>query len=116
MSDNKTYKTIGEVSDILNIPEYVLRFWETKFPQISPEKINGRRYYTESHIDNIRKIKSYLYDKGMTIKGALNALSNNNIELDSSKTSFSNDNIVSSLEEIKNNLELALGKIIKADL
>lgn len=72
--EQKKYRTIGEVSDLLSIPEYVLRFWETKFSQIKPEKINNRRYYSESDIATIQNIKIALYDKGMTIKGAIQFL------------------------------------------
>lgn len=64
------YLTISEVSDELSIPQHVLRFWEAKFPQIRPLKRGGgRRYYRPEDIDVLRKIRSFLYDDGYTIRG-----------------------------------------------
>lgn len=103
----KTYKTIGEVSEILDLPEYVLRFWETRFNIINPEKINGRRYYNQQDIDNIKKIKHYLYEKGMTIKGTISILSEgSNVE-----NGKSEDNSIKKLLEIKTSLENILEKL-----
>lgn len=65
------YKTINEVSELLDVPQHVLRFWEKKFDQISPCKINGRRYYTKTDIDLISNIKFLLYSKGFTIPGVV---------------------------------------------
>jgi DNA-binding transcriptional MerR regulator len=64
-------RTIGEVSESLNLPPHVLRFWESKFSQIKPVKRRGgHRYYRPEDIDSLREIKSLLYDRGYTIKGA----------------------------------------------
>lgn len=64
-------KTISEVAKILGVPQHVLRFWETKFPQIKPLKMRGgRRYYRPEDIAVVEQIRSLLYDKGFTIKGA----------------------------------------------
>ncbi len=64
------FRTIAEVADELNVATHVLRFWETKFPQIQPMKRNGgRRYYRPDDVELVRKIKYYLYDKRYTIEG-----------------------------------------------
>jgi len=65
------FRTISEVSDALDTPAHVLRFWESKFSQIKPVKrAGGRRYYRPDDIDLLRGIKTLLHDQGMTIKGA----------------------------------------------
>lgn len=67
-------KTISEVADLLDIPQHVLRFWETKFPQIKPMKRNGgRRFYRPEDIEVLLQIKNLLYKQGYTIKGAKKA-------------------------------------------
>ena len=70
------YKTISEVSEVLDIPAHVLRFWESKFSQLRPMKRSGgRRYYRQEDIALLETIKSLLYDEGYTIKGAQSSLS-----------------------------------------
>ena len=65
------FRTISEVATELNLPQHVLRFWETKFNQIHPLKRGGgRRYYRPEDIDLLRQIRGLLYDNGYTIKGA----------------------------------------------
>src|ERR1700761_2270560 len=64
------FRTISEVADELHIPQHVLRFWETKFPQVKPLKRGGgRRYYRPDDIDLLRRIADLLYTQGYTIKG-----------------------------------------------
>jgi DNA-binding transcriptional MerR regulator len=64
------YRTISEVADDLHVPQHVLRFWETKFPQIRPLKRGGgRRYYRPEDILLLRRIGDLLYIQGYTIKG-----------------------------------------------
>lgn len=64
------FRTISEVSTELDVPQHVLRFWETKFPQIRPLKRGGgRRYYRPEDVDLLRQIQSLLYSEGYTIKG-----------------------------------------------
>ncbi|MGB0749390.1 MAG: MerR family transcriptional regulator [Magnetospiraceae bacterium] len=64
------FRTISEVADDLDLPQHVLRFWETKFPQVKPLKRGGgRRYYRPEDLDLLRRIRSLLYDDGYTIKG-----------------------------------------------
>ncbi len=64
------FRTISEVADDLQFPQHVLRFWETKFPQLKPLKRGGgRRYYRPEDIALLRRISDLLYTQGYTIKG-----------------------------------------------
>ena len=64
------FRTISEVADDLDIPQHVLRFWESRFPQIKPMKrAGGRRYYRPEDVDLLRGIKHLLYGEGYTIRG-----------------------------------------------
>src|SRR6202453_5435840 len=66
----EAYRTIREVAASLDLPQHVLRFWETRFPQIRPlQRAGGRRYYRPDDIERLRIIKRLLYDEGYTIKG-----------------------------------------------
>jgi DNA-binding transcriptional MerR regulator len=66
----EAYRTIREVADSLDLPQHVLRFWETRFPQIRPlKRAGGRRYYRPDDIERLRIIKRLLYEEGYTIKG-----------------------------------------------
>ncbi len=65
------FRTISEVADELDVAQHVLRFWESKFPQVRPLKRGGgRRYYRPEDVDLLRRIRSLLYEEGYTIKGA----------------------------------------------
>ena len=64
------FRTIGEVSDALAVPQHVLRFWETKFPQIRPLKRGGgRRYYRPEDVALLRHIQHLLHAEGYTVRG-----------------------------------------------
>jgi DNA-binding transcriptional MerR regulator len=64
------FRTIREVSEELDVPQHVLRFWETKFNQVRPLKRGGgRRYYRPEDVDLLRRIRSLLYADGYTIRG-----------------------------------------------
>jgi len=66
----QAFRTISEVATELDVPQHVLRFWESKFSQVRPLKRGGgRRYYRPEDIDLLRRIRSLLYDDGYTIKG-----------------------------------------------
>ena len=82
---DSAYKTIGEVTKILNLklnnkgalPTHVIRFWETQFKQIRPKILNSnRRYYDDKTINLLKKIKFLLKDQGMTINGVKKILNN----------------------------------------
>lgn len=73
LSTNKSseaFRTIREVAEIIDVPQHVLRFWESKFRQVNPLKRGGgRRYYRPDDVILIKRIKKLLYDDGYTIKG-----------------------------------------------
>ena len=67
----KLYYSIGEVSDITGLKQYVLRYWETEFPHLKPSKNSaGNRIYRQNDIDNLLEIKNLLHIEKFTIKGA----------------------------------------------
>ena len=64
------FRTISEVAEDLDVPQHVLRFWETRFSQIKPMKRGGgRRYYRPEDMELLRSIRHFLYGEGYTIKG-----------------------------------------------
>jgi DNA-binding transcriptional MerR regulator len=66
----QAFRTISEVATELDVPQHVLRFWESKFSQVRPLKRGGgRRYYRPEDIDLLRRIRTLLYEDGYTIKG-----------------------------------------------
>jgi DNA-binding transcriptional MerR regulator len=68
---DKLYFRIGEVSRLCGLPSYVLRFWETEFPQLKPSKSGtGQRMYRKIDVESVLRIKNLLYDQGFTIAGA----------------------------------------------
>lgn len=72
------FRTISEVADDLDLPQHVLRFWETRFTQIKPMKRGGgRRYYRPQDVELIKGIRHMLYDQGYTIKGVQKLLRDN---------------------------------------
>jgi DNA-binding transcriptional MerR regulator len=72
------FRTISEVADDLDLPQHVLRFWETRFPQIKPLKRGGgRRYYRPDDVELLKGIRHLLYDHGYTIKGVQKLLKTN---------------------------------------
>ncbi len=74
----KTYR-IGEVAQDLDLKSYVLRFWETEFPQLAPLRTDkGQRLYTEENVTLLRRIKTLLHEQGMTIEGARRILEKQN--------------------------------------
>ncbi|MCT7375841.1 MerR family transcriptional regulator [Chelativorans salis] len=72
------FRTISEVAEELDLPQHVLRFWETRFSQIKPMKRGGgRRYYRPQDVELIKGIRHMLYDQGYTIKGVQKLLRDN---------------------------------------
>jgi DNA-binding transcriptional MerR regulator len=75
------FRTISEVADELDIPQHVLRFWETRFTQIKPMKRSGgRRYYRPDDVDLLRGIRRLLYGEGYTIRGVQRILKEHGIK------------------------------------
>lgn len=74
------YRTIGEVAEELGLAQHVLRFWETRFPQIKPMKRGGnRRYYRPHDVELLRAINQLLYTDGYTIKGVQKLIKENGL-------------------------------------
>jgi DNA-binding transcriptional MerR regulator len=72
---DKLYFKIGEVSDLLGVEPYVLRYWESEFPSLAPKKSGtGHRLYRRKDVQLLLRIKELLYDKRFTIEGARQAL------------------------------------------
>ncbi len=70
------FRSTGEVAEELDLPAHVLRFWETKFPEVKPLKRGGgRRYYRPEDVDLLRRIRQHLYQEGYTIRGVQKLLS-----------------------------------------
>ena len=71
----EAFRTISEVASELNVPQHVLRFWESRFTQIKPVKrAGGRRYYRPDDVDLLKGIRALLYNDGFTIKGVQKVL------------------------------------------
>ena len=76
------FRTISEVADDLQLPQHVLRFWETRFAQIRPlKRAGGRRYYRPADVVLLRSIRRLLYDEGYTIKGVQRLLKDRGVRL-----------------------------------
>ena len=114
-SDN-AYKTIGEVTKILNLksnkngslPTHVVRFWETQFKQIKPKILNSnRRHYDEKTINLLKKVKYLLKDQGMTINGVKKILNKEvSLELDEiADKTIRAENLKNKLIKISNSLK-----------
>ena len=103
----KLYYSIGEVSKIVGLKSYVLRYWETEFKQLSPPKNRaGNRTYRQKDIELILKIKDLLHRKKFTIEGARSVISEKN--LPDKAVGKLNNNIV---EQLKNELNEILAII-----
>jgi DNA-binding transcriptional MerR regulator len=78
---DKLYFKIGEVSQIVGVEPYVLRYWESEFPGLSPRKSNtGQRMFRRKDVELLLNIKRLLYEKKFTIEGARNALKSGKAE------------------------------------
>ncbi len=106
MEDKPFYK-IGEVSKITGLEAYVLRFWESEFPSLHPPKNKGnQRNYTKADIAMVHRIKTLLYDEGLTISGARKKLS---VLKKADLRSFAGTGKGSLIERVRQELEAVLG-------
>ena len=101
---DKLFFRIGEVSDIVGVKPYVLRYWESEFDLIAPEKSNSRqRLYQRRDLELLQEIKRLLYDEGFTIAGARKRLKG--LKKQKNKKPADNDELLadihSELEKIK---------------
>ena len=110
--NEKKYKSISEVAQILNLVDrktgklstHTLRFWEKEFKQLNPKIFAGRRrYYDNNSIEVLKKIQFLLKEKGMTIKGVKKLLNSNETGIDEiNNLSIKAKNIKKRLEKISN--------------
>src|SRR6202163_3417758 len=76
---DKPYFRIGEVATLCHLPAYVVRFWESEFPQLKPVKSStGQRMYRKRDVESVLRIKQLLYEQGFTISGARQQLRTEN--------------------------------------
>jgi DNA-binding transcriptional MerR regulator len=102
---DKLYFRIGEVSKIVDLAPYVLRFWETEFSKIKPKRTSsGRRLYTQKDIELITQIKYLLYEKKFTIQGARQHIDRRVGKKEKLKQRFLDD-LRTELKSIKNMLD-----------
>ncbi|MCW5699398.1 MAG: MerR family transcriptional regulator [Rhodospirillales bacterium] len=80
------FRTIAEVAEELDLPQHVLRFWESKFPQVRPLKRGGgRRYYRPEDVTVLHRIRSLLHEEGYTIRGAQKLLRQRKAKIDNAE-------------------------------
>ncbi len=118
LKSDRAFKTISEVSHVLEIPHHILRFWELKFTQLSPLKMGGgRRYYRPEDIKLLTRLKELIYSDGLTIKGVKKlikdkgikaVLNKNNTDLILNDVNTDKINLLSELKDIRNILKEAI--------
>ena len=116
------FLTISELSKLLGLinPKtrkplnHILRYWEKEFKEIKPKKINKRRYYSNKQIEEIKKIKFLLKNKGMSISGVKNLLKSNTIKLDDDNSNSLNDDYYKFSLKTKSKLILKRIKLLKS--
>ena len=102
------FRTIAEVGREIGVATHVLRFWETKFPQISPMKTSGgRRYYRPDDVELIKLIRNFLYEKRYTIEGVQKLLKEHGVK------AFLNGDIQKDFFEIETPQEISVQKIVE---
>ena len=103
--DLKLYYSIGEVAQMFNVTETLLRFWEKEFPTISPQKAGrGIRQYTKADIEQVKLVHHLVKERGMTLQGARDT-----IRRDKSKTVNRNSEVIEKLKDIRSQLQ-TIGK------
>ena len=103
--DLKLYYSIGEVAQMFNVTETLLRFWEKEFPTIKPQKAGrGIRQYTKADLEQVRIVYHLVKERGMTLQGARDA-----IRRDKSKGINRNIEVIEKLKDIRTELQ-AIGK------
>ena len=113
---NKIFYRVGEVSQLVGVESYVLRYWEKMFPDLKPEKDeSGQRVYTRSDIDMVLRIKNLLYEERYTIDGARKKLKEGTKIESKSKPESSEDakELLVILRSVKNTLQDALAILEK---
>ena len=108
---DSTYKSIGEVAKILNLINkkngnlntHTIRFWEKEFKKIKPKILTGkRRYYDQSSIEILKKVKYLLKEQGMTINGVKKLLNTKSLKLDEFSNNFISPDNIQIRKKLKN--------------
>ena len=105
------YRTIAEVSELLQVQPSVLRFWESQFSQLKPMKRMGRRYYSAEDVVLVARIRDLLYKEGFTIKGVQKKLkekgdlSESKSETTTSLSTVPTGDLISELTSIRDSLK-----------
>ncbi|MBW2144920.1 MAG: MerR family transcriptional regulator [Deltaproteobacteria bacterium] len=103
ISEDKRYFRIGEASSIIGVEPYVLRYWESEFPQLKPQRADSKqRTYQKKDLETLLEIKRLLYQEKMTIEGAKRRLRQKKDD----KTSLSRQSLESIREELREILEI----------
>ncbi len=103
ISEDKRYFRIGEASSIIGVEPYVLRYWESEFPQLKPQRADSKqRTYQKKDLETLLEIKRLLYQEKMTIEGAKRRLRQKKDD----KTSLSRQSLESISEELREILEI----------
>ena len=106
----QAFRTISEVATELDVPQHVLRFWESKFSQVRPLKRGGgRRYYRPEDIDLLRRIRTLLYDDGYTIKGVQRLLKEGRGRLPQQRLDLAAESALESLRIVSARAEAMAG-------
>src|SRR6187402_1390608 len=104
------FRTISEVATELDVPQHVLRFWESKFNQVRPLKRGGgRRYYRPEDIDLLRRIRTLLYEDGYTIKGVQRLLKEGRGRLPAQRLDIAAESALESLRIVSARAEAMAG-------
>jgi len=107
----KTHHRIGDISRQLNIPAYVLRYWESEFPELKPEKsASGQRYYTDQDVEIIKRIAQLRYQEKLTLSGTKRKLRSADQPHDSHQSVLTED-LKKSLLSVKNCLQEILSAL-----
>lgn len=107
---DKLYFRIGEVAKLSKLPAYVLRFWETEFPQLRPGKSDtGQRMYRRREVELVLRIKQLLYNEGFTIAGARERLKAENKPARTATLPFPETNSSDRLRDVRRGLKEILG-------
>jgi DNA-binding transcriptional MerR regulator len=108
------FRTIGEVAAALDLPQHILRYWETRFSQLRPmQRAGGRRYYRPEDIALVRRINQLLNQEGYTVKGVQKLLAEEaakGTSLPAASTGSARFDIVPALTAIRNRIARALAE------
>ena len=101
------FRTIGELSEELGVAQHILRYWETKFPQVKPlQRAGGRRYYRPEDVDLLRRIHHLLSQQGYTVRGVQQLLRGKE---PLPEPPVIEEDLLGALKRVRADLEAALG-------